>query len=177
VLWAVARNAAIAPAQKPLRAALLASIVLFCAGGIIGFLIQGSNVKIPAHYHGCIVGVTIALMGVAYMLLPALGYALPSRRLASWQPYIYGGGQLLHITGLVWSGGYGVQRKVAGSEQVLRTTQEIAGMGLMGLGGLIAIIGGILFVYLMLQALVRGRRTNRSAAAIDAHRPVQSPSA
>jgi hypothetical protein len=65
----------------------------------------------------------------------------------------------LHITGLVWSGGYGVQRKVAGSEQVLRTTQEIAGMGLMGLGGLIAIVGGILFVYVMLQAIVRGRLT------------------
>jgi len=72
---------------------------------------------------------------------------------------VYGGGQLLHITGLVWSGGYGVQRKVAGSEQVLRTTQEIAGMGLMGLGGLIAIAGGILFVYVMLRAIVRGRRT------------------
>jgi hypothetical protein len=28
----------------------------------------------------------------------------------------------MHIIGLVWSGGYGVQRKVAGSEQVLRST-------------------------------------------------------
>ena len=82
----------------------------------------------------------------------------PAERLATWQPYVYGGGQLLHITGLVWSGGYGVQRKVAGSEQALRTTQEIAGMGLMGLGGVIAIVGGVLFVYVMLQAIVRGRR-------------------
>ena len=40
----------------------------------------------------------------------------------------------MHIVGLVWSGGYGVQRKVAGAEQVLRSTGEIAGMGLMGLG-------------------------------------------
>jgi len=144
---------------RPLRAALWSSIALFGAGGIIGFAINGSNVKIPAHYHGCIVGVTIALMGLAYLLLPALGFARPAARLATWQPYVYGGGQLLHITGLVWSGGYGVQRKVAGSEQVLRTTQEIAGMGLMGLGGLIAIAGGILFVYVMLQAIVRGRRT------------------
>ena len=82
---------------------------------------------------------------------------------------MYGGGQLLHITGLVWSGGYGVQRKVAGSEQVLRTTQEVAGMGLMGLGGLIAIIGGILFVYVMLLAIVRGRRASARTveAAID----------
>jgi hypothetical protein len=76
-------------------------------------------------------------------------------RLATWQPYVYGGGQLLHITGLVWSGGYGVQRKVAGSEQVLRTTQEIFGMGLMGIGGLIAIIGGILFVWVVLEAMLR----------------------
>jgi hypothetical protein len=42
---------------------------------------------------------------------------------------------LMHIVGLVWSGGYGVQRKVAGAEQVLRSPGEVAGMGLMGLGG------------------------------------------
>jgi len=165
VVWALLRtrhasaDARVASDARPLRAALWSSIALFGAGGIIGFAINGSNVKIPAHYHGCIVGVTIALMGLAYLLLPALGFARPAARLATWQPYVYGGGQLLHITGLVWSGGYGVQRKVAGSEQVLRTTQEIAGMGLMGLGGLIAIAGGILFVYVMLQAIVRGRRT------------------
>ena len=62
-------------------------------------------------------------------------------------------GQLMHIVGLVWSGGYGVQRKVAGAEQVLRSTAEIAGMGLMGLGGLIAIIGGLLFVVVVLRAM------------------------
>jgi cytochrome c oxidase subunit I len=155
VLFALARQRAVADDAKPLRASLIASLVLFGAGGVIGFLISGSNVKIPAHYHGCIVGVTIALMGLAYLLLPALGFARPSVRLATWQPYIYGSGQLLHITGLVWSGGYGVQRKVAGSEQVLRTTQEIAGMGLMGLGGLIAVIGGLLFVVVMVRAMRR----------------------
>jgi hypothetical protein len=153
VVLALARHRHVADDAKPLRASLVASLVLFCAGGGIGFLISGSNVKIPAHYHGCIVGVTIALMGLAYLLLPKLGFARPSGRLATWQPCIYGGGQLLHIAGLVWSGGYGVQRKVAGSEQVLRTTQEIAGMGLMGLGGLIAVIGGILFVAVMVNAM------------------------
>jgi heme/copper-type cytochrome/quinol oxidase subunit 1 len=123
---------------------------------VIGFLIQGSNVKIPAHYHGSIVGVTIALMGLAYLLLPALGFVRPSARLATLQPYLYGSGQLLHVIGLVWSGGYGVQRKVAGGEQVLHSTQEIAGMGLMGLGGLIAVVGGVLFVFVLLEAIYRG---------------------
>lgn len=139
--------------QKPLYAALVSSLILFSVGGVIGFLIQGNNVKIPAHYHGCIVGVTLAFMGLAYYLLPQLGYARVTSRWAIWQPAVYGVGQLMHIGGLVWSGGYGVQRKVAGSAQVLRSPQEIAGMGLMGLGGLVAIIGGIIFMVLMLRAI------------------------
>jgi heme/copper-type cytochrome/quinol oxidase subunit 1 len=136
-----------------LRASLIASIVLFASGGVIGVFIAGSNVRIPAHYHGCIVGVTLALMGLVYHLLPQLGYGAPVGRMATLQPTLYGAGQLMHILGLVWSGGYGVQRKVAGAEQVLRSTSEVAGMGLMGLGGLIAIIGGLLFVVVVVKAM------------------------
>jgi hypothetical protein len=153
VLWSLRPVGPLAADKKPLRASLIASLVLFSAGGIIGFLITGSNVRIPAHYHGCIVGVTLAMMGVMYLLLPRFGYAAPSSRTAAWQPTIYGVGQMMHIVGLVWSGGYGVQRKVAGSDQVLRTTQETLGMGLMGLGGLIAIVGGVMFVVIVLRAL------------------------
>ena len=149
-------------ARRPLRAALVSSIVLFGVGGIIGFMIQGSNVRIPAHYHGCIIGVTLALMGVVYLLLPRLGFAAPSVKLATLQPYLYGFGQLLHIGGLMWSGGYGVQRKVAGGEQVLRSAGEIAGMGLMGLGGLIAVAGGLMFVVVVLQSMWRGRGVERN---------------
>mgnify|MGYP001603634526 CR=1 FL=1 len=140
-------------AARPLRAALLASLLLFGAGGVIGIFIGGSDVRIPAHYHGCIVGVTLALMGLVYLLLPQLGYAAPRGRLAVIQPWLYGGGQLLHIAGLVWSGGYGVQRKVAGAEQVLRSPGEVAGMGLMGFGGAVAIVGGLLFVVVVVRAL------------------------
>jgi cytochrome c oxidase subunit I len=142
-------------AARPLRAALLSSVLLFAAGGVIGIFISGSNVRIPAHYHGCIVGVTLALMGLVYKLLPSLGYSAPQGRLATGQPWLYAGGQLMHIVGLVWSGGYGVQRKVAGAEQVLRSPAEIAGMGLMGLGGAIAIVGGLLFLVVVLRAMRR----------------------
>jgi hypothetical protein len=150
--------------QRPLRAALLSSILLFGAGGVIGIFISGSNVRIPAHYHGCIVGVTLALMGLVYHLLPALGYASPKGRLAVAQPWVYGLGQLMHIVGLVWSGGYGVQRKVAGAEQVLRSNAEIAAMGLMGLGGLIAIVGGVLFVVVAVRAMRAKERTGTPVA-------------
>ena len=155
VLLALAPLRQLAAERRPLRAALLASMLLFVAGGVIGLTISGSNVKIPAHYHGCIVGVTLALMGLVFHLLPQLGYRAPSGRLAVLQPWLYGVGQLLHIVGLVWSGGYGVQRKVAGAEQVLRSTGEVAGMGLMGLGGLLAICGGLLFVVVVARAMRR----------------------
>jgi cytochrome c oxidase subunit 1 len=94
-------------------------------------------------------------MGVTYLLLPRFGYAAPSSRWAAWQPWIFGAGQLMHITGLVISGGYGVQRKVAGAEQVLRSTPEVVGMGIMGAGGLLAIVGGLMFVVIVARALRR----------------------
>ncbi len=157
VLLALSSLRHVAADARALRAALVWSMVLFVSGGLIGVFINGADVRIPAHYHGCIVGVTLALMGLAYHLLPQLGYAAPNSRLAALQPALYGTGQLMHITGLVWSGGYGVQRKVAGAEQVLRSSGEIAGMGLMGLGGLVAIAGGLLFVVLMVDAARQGR--------------------
>lgn len=40
--------------------ALVFSIILFGIGGVIGFMINGSNVTVPAHYHGSIVAVTLA---------------------------------------------------------------------------------------------------------------------
>lgn len=163
VVLALAGAPAADASTRPLRAALLWSIVLFASGGVIGVFIHGSNVRIPAHYHGCIVGVTLALMGLAYHLLPRLGYRTPTGRMVAWQPALYGMGQLMHITGLVWSGGYGVQRKVAGTEQVLLGAGEVAGMGLMGLGGLVAIIGGMLFVVVMLRAMVPRARADGAA--------------
>jgi glucose dehydrogenase len=58
----------------------------------------------------------------------------------------------MHILGLAWSGGYGVQRKTAGAAQGLDRLPEILGMGMMGLGGLISTIGGLLFLIVMIKA-------------------------
>jgi len=146
-----------------LRSALWSSIILFASGGFLGFMISGLDIVIPAHYHGTTVGVTIAFMGLCYYLLPRLGFGQVPQKLATWQPILYGGGQLLHIIGLAWSGGYGVQRKTAGLEQGVDRLGEIAGMGLMGLGGLISVIGGLLF----LVAAWRAVRSRVAPAAAD----------
>jgi hypothetical protein len=136
------------------KSAFIASFSLFAVGGVLAYMIQGANVVIPAHYHGSTVGVTLAFMGLAYVLLPQLGFGEVEGKMARWQPYVYGGGQLIHVLGLAWSGGYGVQRKVAGAEQALTTLPQKIGMGMMGLGGLIAVIGGIMFVLVCLKVML-----------------------
>jgi len=147
-LWGVRKVDA-----HPAKSAFVASFALFALGGVLGYMIQGANVVIPAHYHGSTVGVTLAFMGLAYVLLPQLGFRLAEGRMAVWQPYVYGAGQLVHVLGLAWSGGYGVQRKVAGAEQLLTTLPQKIGMGMMGLGGVIAVIGGLMFVVVCLKAM------------------------
>jgi heme/copper-type cytochrome/quinol oxidase subunit 1 len=142
------------------RNALIFSLLLFGVGGGIGFMISGSTVTVPAHYHGSIVGITIAFMGLSYYLLPQLGFKKVSGKIARWQPGIYGGGQLMHIIGLAWSGGYNVARKSTDAE---RGFEQVAGMGLMGFGGLVSIIGGIIFLVLMYLSLKSGRSSKPDA--------------
>jgi cytochrome c oxidase subunit I len=141
----------------PTRRALAASLTLFAAGGLLSLLIAGSNTLVPAHYHGSIVGVTLALMGLTYHLLPSLGFGAPGGRMARTQPWIYGGGQLLHIGGLAVSGALGIQRKTAGAAQGLDSLAAKISMGVMGIGGLLAVIGGILFVLVVIGAVSRRR--------------------
>jgi len=142
------------------RNALIYSILLFGVGGVIGFMISGSTVTVPAHYHGSIVGITIAFMGITYHLLPQLGFRRVEGRLARWQAGIYGIGQLMHIIGLAWSGGYNVARKSTAVEQGL---ERVAGLGLMGFGGLVSIVGGILFLVLVYLAMKPGTASRGAA--------------
>lgn len=149
LIWGLAKHGMPARSNRALWACLVMSLLLFAMGGLFGAAINGQNVRIPAHYHGAIVGVTLAFMGFIYLLLPKLGYRDPgSRGLAFIQPLLYGFGQLLHISGLAISGGYGVLRKNPGEV----TEAARAAMGVMGLGGLLAIIGGLMFVLVVWQA-------------------------
>jgi hypothetical protein len=129
------------------------SLLLFLSGGFIGFLIREINTTVPAHYHGSTVGITIALMGLIYHLLPKFGFNEVKGRLAKIQPFFYGGGQILHITGLAFSGGYGALRK---DPTAIYDFKVRVWMGLMGMGGLLAMIGGLLFVIICYKS-IRGK--------------------
>lgn len=128
----------------------IASCFLIINGGVIGYLISGANVTIPAHYHGVILGITVGLMTLFYTLLPDLGFKKANNKNAIWQIILYTIGQFIHIIALAISGGYGVLRKDPNSPLSLKAKIF---MGAMGIGGSIALIGGILFVVLIVKNL------------------------
>ncbi|MBI2927921.1 MAG: hypothetical protein HYY24_19710 [Verrucomicrobia bacterium] len=65
---------------------------------------------------------------------------------------LFGFGQFVFALGFGWAGLYGLGRKAYGAEQHVRTLGEYIGLGVMGVGGLIAIAGGLLYLALMIRA-------------------------
>ncbi|MBF0401763.1 MAG: cbb3-type cytochrome c oxidase subunit I [Magnetococcales bacterium] len=157
--WSLWRGggATTTPEQGSARLALQLSLLLFLFGSVIGAMIQGINVTIPAHYHGAIGSITLAYMGLTYHLLPGFGFRRPSPRWSNIQLVLYSVGSVLHVIGLAWSGGHNVPRKTAGAAQGLQTLADKIPMWVMGLGGMIAVLGGILFLVLAVRSLRQGR--------------------
>ncbi len=146
--------------RDPRYTGLVASVVLTVFGFIMGGLIRGANTMIPGHYHASIGAVTVAFMAATYLLLGKLSAPLPAGRLcnlASWQPALFGVGQTVFALGFALAGAYGMQRKAYGAEQAERGTAETLGLLVMGVGGFIAIAGGLLFLGLVTTAWMRRR--------------------
>jgi heme/copper-type cytochrome/quinol oxidase subunit 1 len=140
--------------------AFLVSASLTVLGFGLGAAIRGSNTMVPAHYHASIGGVTVAFMAMTYLLLGAFGYSIPSARLqrgAAWQPLVYGVGQMIFAAGFGLAGAYGMARKAYGAEQAARSTAETIGLAIMGTGGLLAIVGGLMFIGLVIAIMRRDR--------------------
>jgi cytochrome c oxidase subunit I len=129
-------------------AAVIASMVLTIAGFALGAAIRGPNTVIPAHYHASIGAVTVAFMAMTVPLLQELGFTATDRvrAIARYQPVLLGGGQLVFAIGFALAG---TRRKTYGGEQQIRTLTEWVGLGVMGVGGLVAIAGGVLFLFIV----------------------------
>jgi cytochrome c oxidase subunit I len=128
-----------------ISASLYWSVLLFALGGAFAMMINGINVKIPAHYHGSLLGITVALMGLTYLLLQTHFGNETAKRLGFWQPALLGVGQVMHIGGLFASGGYGVQRKSPSQGGEAMELADFA-LRIQSSGGGLAIIGGLLFL-------------------------------
>lgn len=153
VLFACLRTLYRHPSHQPWRdvriTGFFVSALLTVVGFILGACIHGSNTLIPAHYHATLGGVTVSVMTITFVLLGDLRNASSAPRWLRWvsyQPLLFGAGQGLFVLGFALAGSQGMGRKTYGTEQHVRTALEVAGLRLAGVGGVLAVVGGIFFL-------------------------------
>lgn len=161
------------PWRDPGFSAILQSIVIFgFIGGITGVtlgteqinIIAHNTLRIPGHFHATVVGGTsLAFMGLAYYLVPLIFQRdFYLKKLARIQPYLFGGGIVILSLGMSFAGSYGVPRRhwdvefsgatlEAGFDPIAHVM-----LGLVGIGGILAFLGLLLFIGLVVAAVFFG---------------------
>ncbi len=158
------------PWNEPGIGALFWSILLFGFGGILGSIqgtyqlnmITHNTLRINAHFHLTVVaGTTIAFMGLSYYFMELIPRKkIMFKKLASWQPHIYGIGLGILAIGMFVAGVLGAPRRTSTYEYYLNQGVAIppwdAGLWLLGIGAIIAVIGGAIYVAIMVLSLFFG---------------------
>lgn len=144
------------PWGSPAFLALTLSLAVFGLGAAAGFGLGVADTRTPSHYHAVIGAVNLALMGLIHAdLLPLLRRDGGGEGWVRAQLLLYGGGQTVHALGFYLAGLAGVARKTAGADQGLDSALKLASMGAVGVGGAIAVLGGVIFVVQVLGRLLR----------------------
>jgi cytochrome c oxidase subunit 1 len=129
-------------------------------------LIIHNTIYVPGHFHATVVvGTTLAFMGLTYFLIPVLfrrELAFPT--MAKWQPYVFGLGMSAVSLFLMGAGTLGVPRRhwdmgFAGNP----FPYEFPGaawlmMGIAGVTGLVAIVGGGMYLLITVWSVFLGRK-------------------
>ncbi|MBR9988203.1 MAG: cbb3-type cytochrome c oxidase subunit I [Gemmatimonadetes bacterium] len=163
-----------APWGDPGFSSLALSIVVFgFVGGITGVtigteqinIVVHNTLRVPGHFHATVVsGTTMAFMGLTYYLIPLIfRKKVAFWRLAQIQPYMFAGGMLVFSIFMSFSGGFGVPRRHwdigftgAPFEQAFHPAVD-ALMGIMALGGLVAALGGGLYILITVWSVFFGK--------------------
>ncbi|RTH03018.1 cytochrome C oxidase subunit I [Thermus scotoductus] len=165
-----------APWGNPGFSALVLSVILFGFLGGMSGVTMGSydqNLKwhntlaVVGHFKGTVVaGTSLAFMGLTYYLLPLIfRRRLIWPRLAAWQPWLFGLGMGLLSLAMIRLGVvYGLPRRFGdtfqfgGSPFAFQYPPEVATLlAAMGIGGTLALLGGLLFVLLAVGTLLWGK--------------------
>jgi cytochrome c oxidase subunit 1 len=130
-----------------------------------------NTIYVPGHFHATVViGTTLTFMALTYTLIPVLfKREMINPGLAKWQPYLFGLSMYLFVLVMMGAGTLGVSRRhwdMAFQGAALAYEWPGAAylmMGLVGLTGMIAIVGGIIFVYITVGSLLWGRKLEGGA--------------
>ena len=141
------------------------SLALFALGGVMGFLIDGSDTRTPAHYHAVITAVSVSSAGMLLTYgLKELGKPPAPPRATRLLIGLYGGGQFVASIAMFVAGGYGALRKTPSGAGSLDTVAA-AGMAVHGIASIFTILGGAAFVIVAIRALWRRLGFDRVASA------------
>lgn len=168
------------PWREPGFSSLMISLIGFgFIAGVSGVLmgtmqlnmIIHNTLFVVGHFHATVVlGTTMAFMGLSYYVVPlVMKRDLAMLGMARLTPYVYGAGLLTLIAGLMLAGKNGVSRRTwdatygAGYLQVdtLSTPVITFANALIGIGALVAVAGGIMYVLIMVATVFFGRPSER----------------
>ncbi len=164
-----------APWGNPAFSGMFMSLVFFgFIGGISGVvmgteqinLIMHNTLYVPGHFHGTVVaGTTLAFMAMTYLLVPLIfRRELVMKRVARWQPYVFGIGVAGISIFMMGAGTLGVARRhwdMTFADAVLPFDYPSAAYLMMGLNGIFAImaaIGGLMYVVVVVGSVFFGRK-------------------
>ena len=163
-----------APWGDPGFSGMALSVVIFgFIGGITGVtigteqinIIVHNTLRVPGHFHSTVVGGTaLAFMAVTYYVLPLIF----RKRVAFWglakvQPYIFGLGIVILSMSMIFQGIFGVPRRhwdVSFANAPFQVEYHPAVQifqATMGLGGLLAIAGGLAYIVIAVVTVFFGR--------------------
>ena len=164
-----------APWRNPAFSGMFMSLVFFgFIGGISGVvmgteqinLIMHNTLYVPGHFHGTVVaGTTLAFMAVTYLLVPLIfRRELVFKKIAQWQPYVFGIGVAGISVFMMGAGTLGVSRRhwdMSFADAQLPFDYPSAAylmMGLNGMSAVLATLGGIMFVVVVVGSVFFGRK-------------------
>ena len=154
--------------QRAALTGFVASVALTLLGIGLGACIRSSTTLVPAHYHASLGAVTVSFMTAAFFVCDAIRPGTVVERVwrsARRQFALFGVGQSVFALGFAIGGACGLGRKAYAAEQHVRSAGEICGLIVMGIGGLVAVAGGLWFLFLILREMRRWRRPACAAPA------------
>jgi cytochrome c oxidase subunit 1 len=162
-----------APWSDPAFSAMILSIVVFgFVGGITGVtfgteqinIIAHNTLRIPGHFHATVVsGTAMAFMGVTYYVVPLIfRKKVAFWGMAKWQPYIFAGGMVVFSLAMTFAGTFGVPRRTwdisysqAPFDLQFSPAVDLV-IGVMAVGGLIAALGGAMYIVITVWSVFLG---------------------
>ncbi len=164
-----------APWSNPTFSGMFMSLVFFgFIGGISGVvmgteqinIIMHNTLYVPGHFHGTVVaGTTLAFMAITYLLIPLIfRRELMMKKLAVWQPYVFGIGVAGISLFMMGAGTLGVSRRhwdMTFADASLPFDYPSVAFLMMGLNGIFAILaalGGLMFIVIVVGSVFFGKR-------------------